>query len=315
MTADRIEEAEIPVALRPAMRALADAGARLAQSIRRGIIPPQSLERQARTLFQTALAGTGLRWLDSGDGAQELDPQGALAMALTPLDAAANVEIDLSMGTLFSLYPARDGAEASFLRCPGEQIAAGYIVYGPRCTMVATFGKGVQRYLLDGDGPCFRLVESAARIPGCAFEFAIDVANYRHWPRPVRAYIDDCLAGVDGPRQKNFNMRWLASLVADTHRILMHGGVFLHPGGDSKDKRSRLRLLHECAPIALLIEQAGGQATDLSEPILSLVPTDLRQRTPMVFGSTEKVARIAAYQDLPEPEVSALFGNRGLFRA
>ncbi|MCV2447830.1 fructose-bisphosphatase class I [Paracoccus sp. DMF] len=318
MTAESMESAEIPAQLRPAMQALASGSVALAGLIRRAATDPRAparLEREAAAAFTRALPDAGLRWLDMGNGPAGLDPQGGFALALTPLDASANIGIELATGTLFSLHAAADTATESLLRPPAEQLAAGYVIHGPRCMMMVSFGDGVQHYLLDPDTRVFRLVNRRLRMPKCAFEFAIDVAHYRHWPRPVRAYIDDCLAGSDGPRKKNFAMRWLASLVAEAHRILMHGGVFLQPGGDARNAASRLRLVHDCAPIALLIEAAGGSATDLCEPVLGLRPAGLDQRIPFAFGSTEKVARIAAYHDLPEPEVSALFGHRGLFRA
>lgn len=319
MTAETMESAEIPAALRPVMQALASGSLALAGLIRRTAgaddSAPDRLNREAAAIFSRALPGAGLRWLDMGNGPAGIDPQGGLALALTPLDAAGNIGLELATGTLFSVHAAGRTAPESFLRPAAAQLAAGYVIHGPRCMMLVSFGDGVLHYRLDPDTQGFRLVERRLRMPGCAFEFAIDVAHYRHWPRPVRAYIDDCLAGSDGPRQKNFSMRWLASLVAETHRILMRGGVFLQPGGDSRDAASRLRLIHDCAPIAMLVEQAGGRATDLSEPVLGLCPTAMEQRIPFVFGSTEKVARIAAYHDLPDPEVSALFGHRGLFRA
>ena len=258
------------------------------------------------------------RWLASEEQEQalELDPQGSLAVAIDPLDGSSNIDTNVSIGTIFSIYPAEDTAEASFLRPTRQQIGAGYVIYGPRCAMMVSFGDGVQQYLLDPDTGAFRLVDGRLTMPDCSFEFAINASNYRHWSRPIRAYIDDCVAGIEGPRETNFNMRWIASLVAETHRILTRGGIFLYPSDARKGyERGRLRMLYECAPIAFLIEQAGGRATDACEPILDQVATALHQRTPLVLGSAEKVARVAAYHDLPETEVSALFGHRGLFRA
>ena len=197
-----------------------------------------------------------------------------------------------------------------------EQIAGGYIIYGPQTMLVVTFGKGTQQYLLEPDNREWLLVNAAVKVPETSREFAINASNYRHWPQPVRAYIDDCLAGEEGPRNANFNMRWVASLVAETHRILTRGGVFLYPGDGRKGyEMGRLRMVYECAPIAFLIEQAGGGATDGHDPIMGKTAPELHARTPFVFGSPDKVDRVAAYYDLPEQEVSALFGNRGLFRA
>lgn len=152
-------------------------------------------------------------------------------------------------------------------------------------------------------------------IPPQSSEFAINASNYRHWTKPVRAFIDDCIAGSEGPRGRNFNMRWVASLVAETHRIMTRGGVFLYPSDDRPGyEKGRLRLLYECAPIAFVVEQAGGRATDGCDPVMGKAATELHERTPFVFGSSEKVARVATYHDLPDTEVSALFGSRGLFR-
>ncbi|ARC36942.1 class 1 fructose-bisphosphatase [Paracoccus yeei] len=325
-----IETGRIPAGLRPAMTALAGAAAELAVLIRRGGDlgaavgtnadgdGQKALDVIADEMFCTALRGAGVRWLASEEQEQALalDPQGSLAVAIDPLDGSSNIDTNVSIGTIFSIYPAEDTAEASFLRPTRQQIGAGYVIYGPRCAMMVSFGDGVQQYLLDPDTGAFRLVDGRLTMPDCSFEFAINASNYRHWSRPIRAYIDDCVAGIEGPRETNFNMRWIASLVAETHRILTRGGIFLYPSDARKGyERGRLRMLYECAPIAFLIEQAGGRATDACEPILDQAATALHQRTPLVFGSAEKVARVAAYHDLPETEVSALFGHRGLFRA
>ena len=196
-----------------------------------------------------------------------------------------------------------------------EQVAAGYFIYGPQTALMVTFGAGTLLYILDPVDGMFRLVTGAVHVPGQSREFAINASNYRHWPKAIRAYIDDCLAGEEGPRSQNYNMRWVASLVAETHRIIARGGIFLYPSDDRAGYRhGRLRLLYECAPIAMLVEQAGGKATDGCEPILSKVAIELHGRTPFVFGSAEKVDRVAAYHDLPDQENSALFGSRGLFR-
>lgn len=324
-----IDTANIPTGLRPVMLALAAGGAKLAQIIRRGgdLGAPvgtnaggdgqKALDVLADDLFRDALAAAGVRWFASEEQDQPmaLNPTGRLAVAIDPLDGSSNIDTNLSIGTIFSIYPAEATAEASFLRPTRQQIGGGYIIYGPRCAMMVSFGDGVQHYALDPDTGMFRLVTARLIMPDCSFEFAINASNYRHWARPVRAYIDDCLAGIDGPRETNFNMRWIASLVAEAHRILMRGGVFLYPADARKGyERGRLRMLYECAPIALLIEQAGGLATDACEPILDQCVTALHDRTPFVFGSAEKVARVAAYHDLPETEISALFGHRGLFR-
>lgn len=332
MTAPAIDTTHIPQNFRPLMLALARGGAALAAVIRRGGANlgaevgtnsdgdgQKKLDVQADALFQDALKDAGLRWYASEEQEDPIpmQDQGTMALAIDPLDGSSNIDTNVSIGTIFAVYPAEDGpAEASFLRPARDIIASGYIIYGPRCAMMVSFGDGTQFYTLNPDTGCFDVTNPRVTLPDCSFEFAINASNYRHWQQPVRAYIDDCLAGLDGPRERNFNMRWIASLVAEAHRILMRGGIFLYPA-DAREgyERGRLRMLYECAPIAMLIEQAGGHATDGALPILDATITQLHGRTPLIFGSPDKVDRVAAYHDLPESEVSALFGNRGLFRA
>ena len=278
----------------------------------------KALDIIADDAFEAALAGTGVRWYASEeqDDAIKIDADGPFALAIDPLDGSSNIDVNVSIGTIFSIFPAKDAANPSFLRPASEQIAGGYIIYGPQTALIVTFGNGVQSYVLDPQTNTFVLTDKALKMPETSTEFAINASNYRHWPKPVRAYIDDCLAGADGPREQNFNMRWVASLVAETHRILSRGGIFLYPG-DSREgyAKGRLRMIYECAPIAMLIEQAGGAATDGCDRILGQAAQELHGRTPFVFGTSEMVDRVRAYNDLPDDEVSALFGTRGLFRA
>ena len=224
--------------------------------------------------------------------------------------------MNVSIGTIFSIFHATDEAESSFLRPAHEQIAGGYIIFGPQTDLVVTFGDGVQMHVLDPDSQSFALVPERLQVPEIRREFTINASNYRHLSPAIRAYIDDCLAGDEGPWDVNYNMRWVASLVAETHRIMTRGDIFLYPA-DARPGYSagRLRMVYECVPIAFLVEQAGGRATDGHDRILHARADSLHARTPFVFGSSEKVARVAAYQVLPDDEVSALFGNRGLFRA
>lgn len=277
----------------------------------------KALDLIADDLFAAAARRGGVRHYASEEqaGVVSLDPRGSLALAIDPLDGSSNIDTNLSVGTIFALYPAAAEAEASFLRPVAEQAGAGYIIYGPQTAMLLSFGAGLQRYVLDPAAGRFVLVDAAVTIPEDSSEFAINASNYRHWPKPVRTWVDDAVAGVDGPRGKNFNMRWLASLVAEAHRIIGRGGIFLYPRDDRPGyEAGRLRLLYECGPIALLVTQAGGGATDGTDPILRQTVTALHQRTPFVFGTLGKVARVAAYHDLPEAE-GALFGKRGLFRS
>ncbi len=247
-----------------------------------------------------------------------MDPSGTLAVAVDPLDGSSNIDVNVSIGTIFSIFAAsQDGASASFFRPGREQIAAGYFVYGPHTALVLTTGDGVQLFVLDRDVMRFRLARSGLTIPPEATEFAINTSNYRHWFEPVQTFIDDCVAGRDGPRGKDFNMRWVASLVAETHRIFTRGGVFLYPADRRAGyERGRLRLLYEAFPIAMLAEQAGGGAIDGYRAVLDKTPGELHERTPLFFGSTQTMAVISEAHANPagRDEQAPLFGRRGLFR-
>lgn len=327
------DKAHMPEGLHGIMEALGKVGAELCRTIRRGPLggslgeavgenvggdQQKALDVMADDAFAAALKGTGVRWYASEerDNVVGLDPDGAYALAIDPLDGSSNIDVNVSIGTIFSIFDAKDDPDASFLRPASEQVAGGYIIYGPQTNLVVTFGDGTQSHVLDPDTTRFILTETRVRVPESSREFAINASNYRHWPKPIRAYIDDCLAGDTGPRDQNYNMRWVASLVAETHRIISRGGIFLYPA-DERDgyERGRLRMVYECAPIAFVIEQAGGKATDSHDRILGQAADGLHARTPFVFGTAEKVDRVSAYQDLPTEEVSALFGTRGLFRA
>lgn len=278
----------------------------------------KALDVIADDAFRDGLTGSAMRFYASEeqDDALELNPGGDLGLAIDPLDGSSNIGVNVSIGTIFALFPARETAEATFLRPARDLVGAGYVIYGPQCCLVVSLGQGVQKYLLDPDTGRFHLAEAAIRIGEKSWEFAINASNYRHWRRPIRAYVDDCVAGTEGPRTRDFNMRWIASLVAETHRILTRGGVFLYPADNRKGyERGRLRHLYECAPIAFLMEQAGGAATDGMDAILDRIPASLHERTPFVFGCAVNVARVAAYHDLPDAETAALFGSRGLFRS
>ncbi len=277
----------------------------------------KALDIIADDMFFKAICKTGVRWFASEEREEvvEANAAGRLALAIDPLDGSSNIDVNMSIGTIFSIYEAKDTGDKSFLRPGTEQLVGGYIIYGPQTGMIITFGKGTLSLILDPDSNRFVILDQALKIPDNASEFAINASNYRHWPKPVRAYIDDCYSGTTGPRGKDFNMRWVASLVAETHRIITRGGIFLYPGDDRKGyEHGRLRMVYECAPIAFVIEQAGGQATDGCDRLLEQRAKMLHARTPLVFGAPDKVSRLAAYYDLPEFESSALFHNRGLFR-
>jgi fructose-1,6-bisphosphatase I len=277
----------------------------------------KALDIIADELFFKKICKTAVRWFASEEREEviEANTSGTLALAIDPLDGSSNIDVNMSIGTIFSIFEAKDTANESFLRPGTEQIVGGYIIYGPQTAMMITFGHGTLSLILDPDSNNFVVLDSAVTIPVNASEFAINASNYRHWPKPVRAYIDDCYSGETGPRGKNFNMRWVASLVAETHRIITRGGIFLYPNDNREGyEQGRLRMVYECAPIAFVVEQAGGQATDGCDRLLEQRPKSLHARTPMIFGTPEKVTRLTTYYDLPEFDTPALFRNRGLFR-
>lgn len=226
-----------------------------------------------------------------------LDETALLAVASDPLDGSSNIDTNVSIGTIFSIYPAIVGdAEASFFRPGTDQLAGGFFVYGPQTSLVITAGDGTELYVFDPADGIFKLAIAAMRIPATSREFAINASNFRHWDSPVRAYIEDCLKGVDGPSGVKHNMRWVGSLVADAGRILMRGGIFLYPS-DSREnyQAGRLRLLYEANPVAFVVEQAGGIATDGTQRIMEKTLTELHQRVPFVFGSGDEVELVGQH--------------------
>ena len=278
-----------------------------------------ALDLQANELVLAALRGAPVAYFASEEenAILTLANDAPVSVAVDPLDGSSNVDVNVSIGTIFSIFPTEPaGATASFFRPGAEQLAAGYFIYGPHTALVLSLGQGVDLFVLDPASGSFRLARGGLAVPVQTKEFAINASNYRHWFPPIRTFIDDCLEGADGPRGKNFNMRWVASLVAEAHRIFARGGVFLYPADRRPGYgRGRLRLLYEAFPIAFLIEQAGGAATDGIEPILPKVPVELHQRTPLVFGSAEKVTRIAGYHIDPSlvRDLPPLFRDRSLF--
>jgi len=227
-------------------------------------------------------------------------PQGEYLLLFDPLDGSSNIDVNVSIGTIFSVLKKPDGArgveEADFLQPGNQQVAAGYCVYGPQTTLVLTVGDGVTMFTLDREQGSFVLTESNVQIPEDTKEFAINMSNMRHWDAPVKRYIDECLAGEEGPRQKNFNMRWVASMVADVHRIMTRGGVFMYPWDKREpDKAGKLRLMYEANPMAWLVEQAGGAATNGRQRILDIQPTKLHERVPVFLGSKNEVDLVTGY--------------------
>ena len=227
-------------------------------------------------------------------------PQGEYLLLYDPLDGSSNIDVNVSIGTIFSVLRKvghhHGVSEQDFLQPGRFQAAAGYCVYGPQTQMVLTVGDGVSVFTLDRELGSWVLTEQNVQIPEDTREFAINMSNARHWAAPVRRYIDECLAGTTGPRGKDFNMRWVASMVADVHRILCRGGVFLYPwDARDPDKPGKLRLMYEANPMAFLIEQAGGAATNGRQRILDLMPSKLHERVAVVLGSKNEVDRVTAY--------------------
>jgi fructose-1,6-bisphosphatase I / sedoheptulose-1,7-bisphosphatase len=250
--------------------------------------------------------------------------RGKYLLVFDPLDGSRNIDANISVGTIFSILRSPDpGAEPRaehFLQPGTAQVCAGFALYGPSTMLILTTGDGVDGFTLDRDIGAFILTHPRLRIPEDCGEFAINASNERFWEPPVRRYIHECLAGSTGPRGRDFNMRWIASLVAETYRILTRGGVFLYPK-DSKEpaRPGRLRLLYECNPISFIVEQAGGGATTGRERVMEIQPASLHQRVPLILGSRNEVERIERYhRDQASEQGSAfddsLFNSRSLFR-
>ena len=231
-------------------------------------------------------------------------PQGEYLLLFDPLDGSSNIDCNVSIGTIFSVLKRQHDdptviepvSETDFLQPGREQVAAGYCIYGPQTTLVLTVGNGVAMFTLDREQGAWVLIQDQVRIPEDTREFAINMSNWRHWAAPVRRYIEECLAGAEGPRGKDFNMRWIASMVADVHRILTRGGVFLYPWDKREpNKPGKLRLMYEANPMGWIVEQAGGAATDGRCRILDIEPKGLHDRVAVILGSKNEVERVTRY--------------------
>ena len=249
--------------------------------------------------------------------------RGKYLLLFDPLDGSSNIDVNISVGTIFSILrsptPGEDAPIEAFLQPGAEQVCAGFALYGPSTLLVLTTGSGVDGFTLDRDIGAFILTHPQMRIPDDASEFAINSSNERFWEPPVRRYVQECLAGRTGPREKDFNMRWVASLVAEAFRILTRGGVFLYPT-DSKDptKVGRLRLMYEANPISFIVEQAGGLSSTGRERVMEVKPDSLHQRVPLIFGSRNEVDRIEQYHRhhvAGDEFDTSLFNTRSLFRS
>jgi fructose-1,6-bisphosphatase len=250
-------------------------------------------------------------------------PRGRYLLAFDPLDGSSNIDVNVSVGSIFSVLRAPEGVDRpgarDFLQPGTRQVCAGYAIYGPTTMLVLTLGHGTHGFTLDRGFGEFILTHPDLRIPADTREFAINASNERFWEPPVKRYVAECVAGRSGPRGADFNMRWIASLVAEVHRILVRGGLFMYPR-DTKDpaKPGRLRLLYEANPMAMVVEQAGGAASTGRGRILDRQPADLHERVPVILGSRNEVERIERYHEehsagLDQPYTSPLFRERSLF--
>jgi fructose-1,6-bisphosphatase I len=250
------------------------------------------------------LAAMASEEMDQPVGIPVAYPRGHYLLLFDPLDGSSNIDVNVSIGTIFSVLPAPEGMteddERAFLQPGTKQVAAGYAIYGPQTMLVLTVGQGVVGFTLDRSTGSFILTQENIRIPADTREFAINMSNWRHWAAPVRRYVEECLAGKEGARGKDFNMRWIASMVADVHRIMQRGGVFMYPWDKREpDKPGKLRLMYEANPMALLVEQAGGGATDGTQRILDIVPTRLHQRVSVMLGSRNEVEHLLQLHATP----------------
>jgi fructose-1,6-bisphosphatase I len=226
--------------------------------------------------------------------------RGKYLLVFDPLDGSSNIDVNITVGTIFSILrtgkPGEDATMEDFLQPGTQQVCAGFALYGPSTLLIITTGHGVNGFTLDREVGEFILTHPNMKIPADTQEFAINASNERFWEWPVKRYVDECLAGKNGPRGKDFNMRWIASMVAEAYRILTRGGVFMYPK-DTKDpsKPGRLRLLYEANPVGFIVEQAGGVCTTGLQRMLEVQPTSLHQRVPLIFGSRNEVERIERY--------------------
>jgi len=271
------------------------------------------------------LAGMASEGMDAPQQIPSAYPRGKYLLVFDPLDGSGSIDVNAPVGSIFSILRApqdvidsgRDVVESDFLQAGSGQVAAGYAIYGPVTMLVLTVGNGVVGFTLNPNLGEFVLTHPAICVPEDTHEFAINSSNSRYWEPPVKRYVDECLAGRTGPRGRDFNMRWIASMVAEAHRVLLRGGVFLHPR-DTRDptRHGRLRLLYEANPIGMLMEQAGGRASTGRQPVLGVSPTSLHQRIGLVLGSRSEVERVERYHREPATRDpgTPLFAERSLFR-
>jgi len=300
-----------------AVTAIAEAGVGIADLVARGPLEDglartrgeeanaggdaqKELDVIAEERILAALAPTPVAFLASEESEEliPVNPAGSLVVAVDPLDGSSNIDTNVSVGTIYSIMPLdTPGAPAASVMRPGRhQVAAGFLAYGPATILVATFGDGTHVFVQDRASGDFILARENVEIPAETKEYGVNQSNMRHWDTPMTAYMQDCLAGKTGPRGKDFNMRWVGSMVADAFRIFTRGGVYIYTGDKRKGyENGRLRLIYEAFPLAFLVEQAKGAATDGKDRILDITPHHIHQRIPLVFGSKAEVEKIASY--------------------
>jgi fructose-1,6-bisphosphatase I len=281
----------------------------------------KDIDVAADAVMRRALRGTAVAAVLSEEAElpETLRPGAPFCVAIDPLDGSANLENNISVGTIFSIRPRGNDILSTFFEPGTVQCAAGFIVYGPQTTLVLALNAHVDIFILDRRAQEFLLIRQAVQIARDTPEFAINASNRRHWHGPVRTYIDECLAGTNGGSEADFNMRWIGSLVAESLRILVRGGVFLYPADARPSYREgRLRLLYEAHPMALVMEWAGGAASTGRRRILELAAKTPHQRVPLIMGSVRGVRDVAAIHERIEPMFdnsdAPLFARRGLFR-
>lgn len=318
------------------VRAVAEAGVQIAACVSRGALAQslgvvkgrseeadvqKQLDLSANEVLIECLREAPVAVIASTelDAPVVIEPGAPLAVAIDPLDGSANFDTNATLGTIFSVLPAKSNGspEAAFLQPGTSQLAAGFVVHGPQTVLVFSLGEGTSVFTYDRDLHTFLLSNPSARVAGEAREYAINASNYRHWGEAIRMYVDDIIKGDEGPRGENFNMRWGPSPVAEVYRILVRGGIYLYPADSRKGyTQGRFRLVFAASPIAFVVEQAGGGASTGEERILDLVPRALDQRVPLIVGSKGEVDYVARLHQEPHAHGlrSPLFGHRGLFR-
>jgi fructose-1,6-bisphosphatase I len=278
----------------------------------------KELDFLSNRIVTDALKSSPVAWMGSEEDEKAVlfNPGAPLAVNVDPLDGSSNIDTNVSIGTIFSILASKP---TSPLLQPGRnQLAAGYVIYGPQTGMVLTVGEGTHKFWLDPRNGEFVLVKANVQVPSVTREYGVNASNFRHWDDAIKAYVLDCTLGSDGPRQEDFNTRWIGSLVADAFRILVRGGIYIYPADGRKGYTSgRLRLLYEANPIAMIMEQAGGACTTGTQRMMDIEPLSLHQRVPLIFGSKTEVDEITHYYRDPHThgDHSPLFSQRGLFRS